>query len=52
MNKKSECQKCGRTSDIVDLNNCPFCNIKPQYKRKKWIPKFIWEILIKGFFKF
>lgn len=23
-----ECKKCGRTSEIVDMNNCPFCQPK------------------------
>lgn len=23
---KNQCKKCGRTSDIVDMNNCPFCH--------------------------
>jgi hypothetical protein len=37
---QSGCEKCGRTSDVVDMNNCPFCHkgekeelIEPPYSK-------------------
>jgi hypothetical protein len=27
--KKTYCAKCLRTSDVVDMSNCPFCNPNP-----------------------